>query len=174
MEEYSTKDGRIVVIREATESDLQAIIDVWNSVAAEKRHILTEQVTDFQRRWFQQTIREKSGLWAVSEVEHRIVGACNLTPRGGGRVVKTRHVVQLGMAILSGWRGIGIGNAMMEYMIDWARKKRYEKISLSVFSINEPAIDLYKKFGFEIEGVKRKEFKIEGEYVDEVCMGKFL
>lgn len=174
MEKYSTKDGRIVIMREASERDLQAIIDVWNSVAAEKRHILTERVTDFQRKWFQQTIGDKSGLWAVSEVDQRIVGACNLMPRGGGRVVKTRHVVQLGMAILSRWRGIGVGNAMMDYMIGWARKKGYEKISLSVFSTNESAINLYKKFGFEVEGIKRKEFKIEGKYVDEVCMAKFL
>lgn len=174
MNEYSTKDGRTVIIREATERDLQKIIDVWNRVAAEKIHLLTERVTDFQRRWFQQTLKERAGLWAVSEINEQIVGTCNLMSRGGGRVSKTRHVVELGMAILSEFRGIGIGNAMMEYMVDWARKKGYEKISLSVFSSNKPAINLYKKFGFDIEGVKKKEFKVEGQYVDEVCMGRFL
>jgi len=174
MKEYLTKDGRIVVIREAGERDLQAIIDVWNSVAAEKKHLLTERITDLQQSWFRQTIKEKSGLWAVSEIDEKIVGACNLMPRGAGHVGKTQHVVELGMAILSRYRGIGIGNAMMNFMIDWANEKRYEKISLSVFSTNEPAISLYKKYGFEIEGVKKKEFKIEDQYVDEVCMGKFL
>ena len=119
-------------------------------------------------------MKEKAGLWAVSEIDEQIVGACNLMPRGGGRVSKTRHVVELGMAILSQFRGIGVGNAMMDYMVDWARKKGYDKISLSVFSSNKPAINLYKKFGFEIEGVKKKEFMVEGRYVDEVCMGKFL
>lgn len=50
----------------------------------------------------------------------------------------------------------------------------YEKISLSVFSTNKRAINLYKKFGFEIEGVKKKEIKIDEEYVDEILMALFL
>ena len=57
-------------------------------------------------------------------------------------------------------------------MINWAEAQDYEKISLSVFSTNTLATNLYQKFGFEVEGVKKKEFKIE--YVDEICMGKFL
>jgi RimJ/RimL family protein N-acetyltransferase len=49
-----------------------------------------------------------------------------------------------------------------------------EKISLTVFSTNKPAISLYRKLGFEVEGISKKQYKIEGKYVDEVTMGKFL
>lgn len=174
MKEYSTKDGRVVVIREATGDDLQAIIDLWNSVASEGKYLLTERVTGFQRRWFAQTIKGKIGLWVVSEINGRIVGTCNLIPRGLGSVNKSRHVLTSGIAVLKEYRGIGIGNALMDYVINWAEAQNYEKISLSVFSTNAPAINLYQKFGFEVEGVKRKEFKIEGKDVDEICMGKFL
>ena len=174
MKEYSTKDGGVVLIREATGDNLQAVIDLWNSVASEGKYLLTERVTDFQRRWFAQAIKGKIGLWVVSEIKARIVGACNLIPRGLGSVNKSRHVLTSGMAVLKEYRGIGIGTALMEYVINWAKTLDYEKISLSVFSTNAPAINLYQKFGFEIEGVKKKEFKIESKYVDEICMGKFL
>ncbi|HEU12758.1 MAG TPA: GNAT family N-acetyltransferase, partial [Euryarchaeota archaeon] len=45
---------------------------------------------------------------------------------------------------------------------------------LEVFSTNVNAIELYKKLGFEIEGIRKKQFKIEGNYVDDVLMAKFL
>lgn len=106
MKEYSTKDGRVVVIREATGDDLQGIIDVWNSVASEGKYLLTERVTDFQRRWFAQTIKGKIGLWVISEINGRIVGACNLIPRGLGGVSKSRHVLTSGMAVLKEYREI--------------------------------------------------------------------
>ena len=174
MKEYPTKDGRVVVIHDATEDDLQAIIDLWNRVASEGKYLATEHVTDFQHRWFAQTIKGKTGLWVVSKIDARIVGACNVIPRGLGGVNKSRHVLTSGMAVLKEYRGIGIGKALMNYVINWAKTQNYEKISLSVFSTNAPALNLYQKFGFKIEGVKKKEFKIESKYVDEICMGKFL
>jgi RimJ/RimL family protein N-acetyltransferase len=76
---------------------------------------------------------------------------------------------------LKKFRGLGIGLAMMDYLIEWARKQEgLEKISLTVFSTNKPAINLYQKFGFKIEGISRKQYKIEGKYVDDIIMGKFL
>jgi RimJ/RimL family protein N-acetyltransferase len=37
---------------------------------------------------------------------------------------------------------------------------------------NEAAVSLYKKMGFEIEGIKKKSLNIEGKYLDEYYMGK--
>jgi len=63
---------------------------------------------------------------------------------------------------------------MLEYLIEWAKAAGFEKIQLEVFSTNQRAIALYRKYGFEIEGVPRRAFKILGEYVDGWFMGKFL
>ncbi|MEM2974869.1 MAG: GNAT family N-acetyltransferase [Candidatus Bathyarchaeia archaeon] len=170
---YPMKNGRKVAIREALEEDFETVIQIWSAVASERKYILAEKITDLQRKWFIEIMGKKIGFCIVAEVEGKIVANCSLVPRG---LVanKSRHVLDLGMQVLKEYRGLGIGNALMDYAIEWAREQGYEKISLSVFSTNKPAINLYKKFGFEIEGVKKKEFKIEGEYVDEVCMGKFL
>jgi len=54
--------------------------------------------------------------------------------------------------------------------MEWTEKTGLEKVSLTVFSTNKPAIRLYAKFGFQIEGIMRKQFKVKGKYVDEVIM----
>ena len=40
--------------------------------------------------------------------------------------------------------------------------------------MNKAAINMYRKFGFEIEGICKRQFKIDEKYVDEIIMGKFL
>ena len=160
-----------MILREAGEDDIQGLLDVMDSVASEGRYTPAERIHDLQRELIAKSIKEKAG-WLVAEMDGRIVGEGNLHSQRFR--TKSQHVAVLGMNILKNYRGIGIGNAMMDYMISWAKERGYKKISLSVFSTNQPAINLYKKFGFEIEGVKKREFKINGEYVDEILMALFL
>jgi RimJ/RimL family protein N-acetyltransferase len=92
-----------------------------------------------------------------------------------GRLEKNKHTAQLGIIILKGFRRMHIGTALMNHLIGWARKQEgLEKISLTVFSTNKPATKLYQKFGFRTEGVSKRQYKIEGKYVDDIIMGKFL
>ena len=44
------------------------------------------------------------------------------------------------------------------------------KISLEVLSTNQRAINLYKKLGFKIEGVKREEVLKNGIWIDSILM----
>jgi RimJ/RimL family protein N-acetyltransferase len=39
---------------------------------------------------------------------------------------------------------------------------------------NEPGIALYKKMGFNIEGIKRESLYIDGKYIDEYFLAKIL
>lgn len=45
------------------------------------------------------------------------------------------------------------------------------KINLDVVDFNEKAIHVYKKVGFKIEGEKRQQFYINGEYTNGILMG---
>jgi RimJ/RimL family protein N-acetyltransferase len=158
-------------IREANQKDAKAIKRIVNSVASEKYYV----VPDSSREDWHETIREiksRNGLTIVAEIDDKTVGMAYLAR---GKFEKNRHVAFLGITILKEHRRVGIGTAMMNYLIEWAKKQEgLEKISLDVFSTNEPAINLYRKLGFEVEGTSKRQYKIEGEYVDEVTMGKFL
>ncbi|MDH5481662.1 MAG: GNAT family N-acetyltransferase [Candidatus Bathyarchaeota archaeon] len=117
-------------------------------------------------------IKSNKGLIIVAQVDANIVGMATLAR---GRLEKNKHTAHLGIGILKEFGGIGIGTAMINYLMEWARKQEgLEKIALTVFSTNEPAINLYRKFGFVMEGINEKQYKIEGKYVDDIIMGRFL
>lgn len=172
---YLLKNGSSVVIRDAEVKDAENIINAINSVGAEKVYILTEifaHDADWERNFIQEHVKEKKDfLLVVAEVEGNIVGTSSIHP---GSSPKDRHVGGLGISIVKEWRGLGIGTAMMTYMINWAKNYGLEKLYLSVFSTNQRAINLYKKFNFQVEGKRKKQYKIEGKYIDEIIMAKFI
>lgn len=171
MKSYPTKNGRIVIVREASEEDAKAITDVVNSVASEKCYIVPEKSREDWDKAVSEMRDKGRGLLVVAQVDGKVVGMGHLTK---GRWEKNMHVGFLGMVILKEFREIGIGTAIMDYMTRWARQEQLEKISLSVFSTNKRAIRLYQKFGFESEATIKRQYKIEGKYVDELFMRKFL
>ena len=52
------------------------------------------------------------------------------------------------------------------------RRLRVDRIELTVFADNEPAIAVYKKHGFEIEGTGKRYALRNGEYVDAYYMAR--
>ncbi len=171
MKQYLLKNGRKFTVREANEHDGEAIKNVVNSVASEKYYVVPER----SREDWDEAIREiknRKGLIITAQVDERTIGMAHLVR---GKFEKNKHVGFLGISILKDFRKIGIGTAMMKYIMEWARRQKgLEKVSLTVFSTNEAAINLYCTFGFQIEGVSKRQYRIEGKYVDETIMGKFL
>ncbi len=172
---YLLKNGLSVVIREAEVKDAENIINVINRVGAEKVFIFTESFVhdaDWEKSFIQEHVKDKKdALSVVAEIEGNIIGVSNIQ---SGRSPKNRHVGSLGIMIVKEWRELGIGTAMTTYMTNWAKSKGLEKLYLSVFSTNQRAINLYKKFNFQVEGTRKKQYKIEGKYVDEIIMTKFI
>jgi ribosomal protein S18 acetylase RimI-like enzyme len=70
-------------------------------------------------------------------------------------------------------RGTGMARALCEHLIEHARDKVIQ-IHLGVWSGNEPAIRLYKKLGFEIYGTEPRYLYVNGRYIDEHLMVRFL
>jgi N-acetylglutamate synthase-like GNAT family acetyltransferase len=72
----------------------------------------------------------------------RVVGTCALVPCGDG-------VLELAkMAIVEEERGKGLGNGLIEAVIDKARCMGARKVFLLSNTRMVPAISLYKKYGF--------------------------
>ena len=79
---------------------------------------------------------------------------------------RRRHVASLGMGVKDNFAGKGVGSALLQTSVDlcdnWINIKRLE---LTVYTDNEQAINLYKKFGFQIEGESAAFAFRDGEYV---------
>jgi RimJ/RimL family protein N-acetyltransferase len=78
------------------------------------------------------------------------------------------------IGLLKPFREIGIGTKLMELGIDWALSQGLAKLTASTFSTNARALNLYLKMGFAITGVRYRQFRIDGAYVDQVLMERLL
>lgn len=162
-----------VEIRPATPRDAASFLDLYRAVAAEGGLIRTERVTDGVRRYRRRLRRSWSDREAtiVAVAGGRVVGSLGIA-RDEHPV--TRHVATLGMHVARGWRGHGIGSALMAEAIRWADTVGVEKIELSVYPGNAPARALYERFGFVEEGTLARHSKKAYGYEDEVLMGLWL
>ena len=99
----------------------------------------------------------------------RVVGYVRL--RHPGRLPSNRHVLQInGIAVDPAYRRRGIARALLDAAIEESRSRGARRLTLRVFAPNAAARALYEAAGFEIEGVLRGEFFLEGAYVDDILM----
>lgn len=111
--------------------------------------------------------RVSSGLSLVAEQDGVVVG-CAMLFRFQGR---RQHVADFWMGVSDGHHRQGIGGAMLKELIATAsRWMNITRLELTVFTDNEPAIALYKKHGFTVEGTHKKFAYRDGEYVDALSM----
>jgi len=103
----------------------------------------------------------------VAVEANTVVGWCDITPME--RVVFA-HCGSLGMGVIPEYRGKGIGRRLIEVTLNAARAKGLARIDLQVREDNIPALSLYQRFGFVIEGVKRQAFCVDGSYFNLVSM----
>lgn len=113
----------------------------------------------------------KPDLLLSAELHGEVVGSAGLHP--AGTALRRRHVMHLGISVAREFQGRGVGSALMAAMCDyadhWAGVLRLE---LTVYTDNEPAIALYRKFGFEIEGTHRGYAMRHGDYADVYAMAR--
>ncbi|MGW9029232.1 N-acetyltransferase family protein [Streptomyces sp. NPDC055722] len=109
----------------------------------------------------------------VAELDGTVVGYIRLgypTP-----LECNSHVRQIqGLAVADEARGAGVGRALLRAVQDEARRRGARRITLRVLGHNTPARGLYESEGFVVEGILPEEFLLEGEYVDDILMGRSL
>ncbi|MDK2865731.1 MAG: L-phenylalanine/L-methionine N-acetyltransferase [Clostridiales bacterium] len=109
---------------------------------------------------------------AVAEVdgEEIVVGTAGLMVASNHRL---RHSASIGMMVHQAYQGMGIGNALMATLLDIADNwLMLVRVELDVFTDNTPAISLYKKHGFVIEGTRKAAAIRNGAYVDDYIMAR--
>jgi len=84
-----------------------------------------------------------------------------------------KHNSILGIIIADKWQKKGFGKKICSYMIKNAWQKKYEKIWLTVFLDNISGIKLYKKCGFEVEGIFMEDEKLGDTKRDVISMAIF-
>lgn len=89
------------------------------------------------------------------------------------RFRKLRHNAYLVVSIRATHRGRGLGTELMRAAEDLARAHGATRMELEVFA-KSPAVELYRRLGYEEEGRKRGHIQNEDGPDDMIFMAKFL
>jgi ribosomal protein S18 acetylase RimI-like enzyme len=167
-----------MMIRELKPTDFDDFVSTFFSYFDEVKDdpsfglaLMREKPTmDEERIWFDTVLKdmqEGNVVNVVAEVDSHVIGNCVV------RRVKPNspedHRGSLGIAVKKGFRGRGIGEALMRAAIDRSRG-RFEIIELAVVSTNQGAKQLYEKLGFTTYGTRKYALKRGGGYYDEDLM----
>jgi RimJ/RimL family protein N-acetyltransferase len=153
-----------IKVRPAGDADRASIAALFAAVAEERTGIAAEPPIDIEQLAAHGTI--DSSLVAVTNGE--IIGEIHVDPSWMG-------FGEIGMFVAAGWRGRGVGTALVAAAIEQARARGLHKLALSVFPHNDAAIALYRKFGFVEEGrLVQHVRRANGELWDLIEMGLLL
>jgi RimJ/RimL family protein N-acetyltransferase len=156
-----------VTVRPATLADVDALVAMLVEVAGEGRWIGTEAPVDVdrRRRRMEAEVEGEDAIVLVAEAGREPVGQLGLHLARYG-------VADLGMAVAAGWRGRGVGTALLREAISQARKAGAHKLALQVWPHNAAAVALYERFGFRREGYLHRHYRRRsGELWDAIVMG---
>lgn len=160
-------------IRPATPDDAPAINAHLRRIADEPANMISYARGEFTRTIDEERERIARALAAdnshmlVVVVDNAIIALCCCF--GGERAGK--HTTSLGITVHVDWRNQGVGTALMAAMIQWARENPVvHRLEFTVFTHNARAIHIYRKLGFEEEGIQREAYRKDGRFRDALLM----
>ena len=160
----------MVGVRRAVPDDVDAVVDMFIAVVDEGRWLGTQAPVDrdAQLERFLQVVTSEDAVSLVAVVDDQIVGHAGVD-------LAPYRVAGLGMMVDAGWRGRGVGGALVRGAIDGARQLGAHKVALQVWPHNDAARRLYLRHGFVEEGLLRRHYpRRNGELWDAVVMGLVL
>lgn len=164
-----------MIIREATVKDAEQLSTLMADVEQSNMMLFAPGERKFsvdqQRKRMEQLETEETSSIFVAEDNNNLVGYLFAIGNSPSRI---KHRVYIVVGVSAGYRGKGIGFQLFSRLEEWAKKLSIRRLELTVIEHNEAAVSLYKKMGFEVEGVKRDSLKIDGEFVNELYMSKLL
>ncbi|MDN6857541.1 GNAT family N-acetyltransferase [Pseudomonas sp. CAN2814] len=158
-----------VRIERCTEQHINGLAALYNDPAVARQVLqMPYQAPELWRKRMVLDDERRISLLALHQGE--VIGSASLEqyPR-----VRRSQCGSIGMGVAVAWQGRGIGTRLLAELMDvadnWMGLRRVE---LTVFTDNEPAIALYRKFGFEVEGTLREFALRDGVYTDVLSMAR--
>ena len=146
-----------MIIREITEDDWVEFFPTFTEVveAGETYAFPVGLSLDEARGWW---VEQPPGLTVVAvgdEGGSPGVGQDRAEPAGG----RGSHVATASFMVTSAARGRGVGRALGEWVIAWAREQGYAAMQFNaVVETNTVAVELWKSLGFTVIGTVPQAF----------------
>jgi len=162
----------MILVRQRRPSDYGALFELFNEPAFQRGAMTREPFASKEELalWFQMLATYKLEL--VAEDAGEVIGFGLLALLDGARIEHGGWVI-LGVRETHHRRGVATG--LLETLLA-AAKDTYglHRVYLNVFADNEPAVRLYEKHGFRIEGTHRDFLWRDSGFVDAYTMAKIF
>ncbi len=177
MKEIKLKNGKTAILRSPIKEDAQAMIDYLNIIGGESDFITFgknefSMSVEAEQDYIERINSMNNSKNVLIIIENEIVGIASITSVQKERM---KHNGTLGISLRKKYWGIGLGSEIMAYLIDWAKSNKItKKINLLVREDNIRGVKLYEKFGFEKEGLLKKDICVNGIYYNTIAMGLYI
>lgn len=177
MKEIKLKNGKTAILRSPIKEDAQAMIDYLNIIGGESDFITFgknefSMSVEAEQDYIERINSMDNSKNVLIIIEDEIVGIASITSVQKERM---KHNGTLGISIRKKYWDIGLGSEIMTYLIDWAKSNKItKKINLLVREDNIRGVKLYEKFGFEKEGLLKKDICVNGVYYNTIAMGLYI
>lgn len=160
-----------MLIRDAQESDLPAIVDIYNSMIPGRMVTAdTEPVTvDDRRTWFKEHKKGFRPLW-VAEEDGNILGWLSFQSFYGRPAYHA--TVEVSVYVSPDRRRQGVGIRLLNKAIEHSPSIGVKTLMGFIFAHNEPSLKLFEKFGFEQWGYYPRIAELDGVDRDLVIVGR--
>jgi len=151
-----------IEIRRAVESDLPAIVDIYNqSIPGGWSTADTQAVSvNDRRQWFKR-FSDSRPIW-VAETTHEIVATAYLTSFYEGRPAYDA-TAEISVYVGSNWHRQGIGRSLKEFVIEQCPMLGITSLLSLHFDHNEATARINEQLGFEVAGHVRDIAQIDGQ-----------
>lgn len=166
-----------IIYREPEIEEAQKIVDFYNFVGGETSYLSFEKDeypmdADSLKGHIIETKEHPACIMILAMDGDEIAGIGTIS---SGNKIKARHQGELGIVVAKKYQGKGIGSEIIRQLIDFCKNNGITtRIQLDTRTDNELAVNLYKKFGFEIEGCLKNTTLLNGVYYDLYVMGLML
>jgi phosphinothricin acetyltransferase len=151
------------LIREATETDLPAIVDIYNqSIPAGRSTADTRPITVAERvEWFRKFDPAKRPIW-VAELDGHVIGATYLSSFYGGRPAYDA-TAEVSTYIATAFHRRGLGRMLKQFVIDQCPRLGVTTLLSMHFDHNDATRRMNESFGFEVVGHLKDIAVVQGE-----------
>jgi len=164
---------RAYVIRPADARDALGLCQLTATIATEHIFIVPDQL--FFTPAQQEAVLEgrdphRHQVW-VAVLGTQVVAELEVVR---GVWPKTQHTATMAVVVDPDHRGRGLLRHTLPWAQQWAKEEGVDKLCLTVFATNTVARAAYRRLGFWEEGVRRGQYLIANQLVDEVMMAQWM
>jgi len=154
-----------VLMRDADESDLPVILDIYNDVIVNTTAVYSEKPHTFQMRkdWYLDRINNDFPVF-VADINENVAGFCSF---GHFRAWPCyQYTAELSLYVAQNYRGQGVSKIMLQALIARAQEMNIHALLAGISADNQISINLHRSFGFaEVAHFKEVGYKF-GRWLD--------